>query len=311
MKQVFRFIFSKQIVTVSLISFAASAISLQAIARDKQPRRFDTDLPVVNSTTSNQPQQNLSVEERLARLERILDSQGLVDLVLQIQSLQKEIQQLRDDVETQGHTLSSLNKRQRDLYIDLDRRMLQLERGGRAAAPSQPATASSPSPIVAPATSQVPTQVPSTSQTVKPAPVVTAPKPSIDPIKEQNAYQKAFDLLRELRYDAAIAEFRKFIQAYPNGRYAHIAQYWLSEASYAQRHFKQAIVDYQKLLDNYPNSPKLAEAMLKIGYCYYELNDLTRARTHLEKLIRVYPGTTAASQGQNLLKTIKIKQSKK
>lgn len=300
----------KAVLFVSLLALVA-----QAVARDKQPRRFDDDEANSASTVSQATDNSsapLTTEERIARLERLLDSQGLVDIVLRIQGLQKEIQQLRDDVETQGHTLDSLSKRQRDLYIDLDRRMLQMERGGRSSAATSPSSAVAEQPDTSSPSSSVAAQVPSpVATTNQSAAVAGATKPSIDPIKEQNAYQKAFDLLRELRYDAAITEFRSFIAAYPNGRYAHIAQYWLSEASYAQRHFKEAIADYQKLINNYPNSPKLAEAMLKIGYCYYELNDLKNARTQLEKLIRVYPGTTAASQGQNLLKNIKIKQSKK
>ena len=138
------------------------------------------------------------------------------------------------------------------------------------------------------------------------APVASrASSKSVDPIKEQNAYQKAFDLLRELRYEQAIKAYRQFIRDYPNGRYAHIAQYWLSEASYAQRHFKQAIIDYQDLVTNYPNSPKLAEAMLKIGYSYNALGQNKEAKDIIEKLLRVYPNTTAAGQGQNLLKKIK------
>ena len=300
----------------SVLLLVCVSITTQVIARDKQPRRFETDggAAAPASTSASKP---LSTDERIARLESILDSQGLVDLVLKIESLQKEIQQLRDDVETQGHTLNSITKRQRDLYVDLDRRMLQLERGGRSAAAPGVGTSNrsnasvSPAPPVSSASGKTGATVAPVVTSKNNAAAVSTPKPSIDPIKEQNAYQKAFDLLRELRYDQAITEFRSFIVKYPNGRYAHIAQYWLSEASYAQRHFKQAITDYQKLINNYPNSPKLAESMLKIAYSYYELGDYTQSRSHLEKLVRVYPGTTAASQGQNLLKNIKIKQSKK
>ena len=127
---------------------------------------------------------------------------------------------------------------------------------------------------------------------------------------EQQAYQDAFNLLRELRYDKATLAFRDFLKKYPNGRYAHIAQYWLGEASYAQGKFKQAIKDYQALIDNHPNSPKLAEAMLKIGYSQYELKNYKAAQTSLEQLIKTYPGTTEAGQAKNLLKKIRLKSGK-
>jgi len=309
---------------ISFLSCILILVSTSSFARDKQPRRFNADEEIeTTSQTSSAPittKQNMSADERLQRLERLIDSQGLVDLLLKLQGLEKEVQQLRGDVEIQTHTANELKKRQRDLYVDIDRRLLQIERNGSST--SKGNTYSSGSAV---SESLVPshsiTNVPSTSATaIEPKFKETTPssqtKPitagatgsaskPVDPIKEQNAYQKAFDLLRELRYEQAIIAYRQFIQDYPNGRYAHIAQYWLSEASYAQRHFKQAIADYQDLVANYPNSPKLAEAMLKIGYSYNELGQNKAAQDVIEKLLRVYPNTTAAGQGQKLLKKIK------
>jgi len=256
----------------------------------------------------------MSADERLQRLERLVNSQGMVDLLIKLESLQKEVQQLRGDVETQTHIANDLKKRQRDLYVDIDRRLLHIERNGSSAPKGNSYSGHSATPdstITTPSTSasgmtrkpQGSTQSPPVKHA---APVANRPaSKAVDPVKEQNAYQKAFDLLRELRYEQAIKAYRQFILDYPNGRYAHIAQYWLSEASYAQRHFKQAITDYQDLVRNYPNSPKLAEAMLKIGFSYNELGQNKAAKDIIEKLIRVYPNTTAAGQGQNLLKKIK------
>lgn len=291
-------------------------VSSNSFARDKQPRRFNSDGDVQETTqTSSAPltsKRNMSADERLQRLERLVNSQGMVDLLLKLESLQKEVQQLRGDVETQTHIANDLKKRQRDLYVDIDRRMLQIERNGSSASNGNTSSTRSDKPTVMSPSTNAAKTVPNSQGTTRSPPVKHAPpvtsrsavKP-VDPIKEQNAYQKAFDLLRELRYEQAIKAYRQFILDYPNGRYAHIAQYWLSEASYAQRHFKQAIKDYQDLVTNYPNSPKLAEAMLKIGYSYNELGQNKAAKDIIEKLLRVYPNTTAAGQGQNLLKKIK------
>jgi len=294
---------------ISLLSGILITVSVSSFARDKQPRRFNTDSDAVESTQSSAPitsKRNMSVEERLQRLERLMNSQGLVDLLLRLESLQKEVQQLRGDVETQTHIANDLKKRQRDLYVDIDRRILQLERNSAGAVKTPSSTLRSDQQGIRGSIQSKPdtaTQSPPVRQTT-PAATRPAAKP-VDPVKEQNAYQKAFDLLRELRYEQAIKAYREFIKNYPNGRYAHIAQYWLSEASYAQRHFKQAISDYQDLVTNYPNSPKLAEAMLKISYSYYELGQKKVARENAEKLLRLYPNTTAAGQAQNLIKKIK------
>lgn len=251
----------------------------------------------------------LTPEQRLERLERMLDNQGLVDLLVRLESLQAEVQRLRGEVEVQTHTIEELKKRQRELYLDIDRRLLNVERnGGVAATPPAgiPATAAP----AAPRTPARPAPAAPPAPAARPAP---ASPPAARPARsagEQQAYQHAFDLLRELRYDAAIKAFRQFLADYPKGRYAHIAQYWLAEANYAQRNFKDAIGDYRQLISRFPNSPKLAEALLKIGYSQYELGQYREASETLKGLLKRYPGTTEAGQAQNLLKKIRLKQGR-
>ena len=80
--------------------------------------------PVTGSGT-----QNLSTDARIERLERVLQSQGLLDMLHQLQQLQQEISQLRGEIETQNYNLEQLTRRQRDLYTDVDQRMQRLERG--------------------------------------------------------------------------------------------------------------------------------------------------------------------------------------
>jgi tol-pal system protein YbgF len=273
-----------------------------AVGVEMRPRPQDQGAQTAAKPNTNANTQGLTVEQRLARLERILDSQGLVDMHVRLDELQRELQILRGEVELQSHTLKELKEHQRDLYVDLDRRLSQLERGapeGGGATSSQPSP--SPSAPSAPAASK-------SSQGGKSA-TSPAPAASANFADEQKAYQHAFDLLRDLRYEQAVTAFRDFLNKYPDGRYAHIAQYWIAEANYAQRKFKAAIADYQKLISNYPNSPKLAEAKLKIGYSYYELKDYANAEKHLQELIKNYPGTTEAGQARNLLQKIKLKQA--
>jgi len=244
-----------------------------------------------------------TVEERLDRIERMINSQSLLDMLDRIDSLQRDVEQLRGQVEEQQHTIEGLKSRQRELYLDIDRRLSRIEReGGGSVAPAAAPATGGAAPTTPPltATAPVPTQSP-----VAPG---TPAKPAVDAEaqrqQEREAYQKAFDMLRELRYAQATAAFRDFLNKYPQGRYAHIAQYWLGEAAYAQRDFRQAITDYNALLANYPNSPKLAEAMLKIGYSHYELKEPEQARKVLEQLLQQYPDSTEAGQGRNLLKRI-------
>lgn len=287
-----------------------------ALARDIQLRGDDNSAssppppaqqPVTTDSTSS-----LTLTQRVARLERILNSQGLEEMLTRMDTLQNEIESLRGDLEVQAHKLDELKQRQRDLYMDIDRRLTRLERNGTAASPT---TTPTPTPTAKLTTGPAQAgggagnaSASSTAAAVGNAAPTTNPAPTDNPAGEQQAYQKAFDILRNLRYEQAVVAFRAFIVKYPKGRYAHIAQYWIAEAEYAERKFKQAIVDYQKLIDNYPNSPKLAEAMLKIGYSQYELNNNKAAVTILNELIKSYPGTTEAGQAQNLLQKIRLNQ---
>jgi tol-pal system protein YbgF len=88
-----------------------------------------TSMPVHSQAPVSSAQQGSSLEQRLDRIERMVDSQGLVDILQQLQQLQREISMLRGDIETQNYNLDQLTRRQRDLYTDVDQRLQRLERG--------------------------------------------------------------------------------------------------------------------------------------------------------------------------------------
>jgi tol-pal system protein YbgF len=74
--------------------------------------------------------EELSIAQRLARLENMLQSQGLLGMLDQLQQLQREISLLRGEIETQNYTLEQLTRRQRDLYTDIDQRIQRVEGDG-------------------------------------------------------------------------------------------------------------------------------------------------------------------------------------
>ncbi|MFO7592765.1 MAG: tol-pal system protein YbgF [Pseudomonadota bacterium] len=229
-----------------------------------------------------------NVEQRLQRVERLLESQSLLDMAERIDTLQSELQLLRGQLEEQQYAMDELKDRQRELYLDIDRRIsrLERERGGGAPAGQQ----SSPA-------------IPQQSGGGDNAQGEAQKQQRLE--QERAAYQEAFDLLRELRYAQATAAFRGFLKEYPDSNYAHTARYWLAEAAYAQRNFSQAVEDYRLLIANYPESPKRAEAMLKIGYSQYELKQMQQGRQTLEALIKQYPDSTEAGQARSLLRQIR------
>src|SRR5882724_11925619 len=69
------------------------------------------------------------LDTRLARIERVVTNQSLLDLANQSDSM-------RNDVDVLANNLEASRKQQRDLYADLDRRMKILESRGGAGAGS-------------------------------------------------------------------------------------------------------------------------------------------------------------------------------
>ena len=69
------------------------------------------------------------INQRLDRIEQILESQGLLDMLQQLETLQQEVSQLRGEIEVQNHSLEQLKERQRALYTDIDQRLQRLESG--------------------------------------------------------------------------------------------------------------------------------------------------------------------------------------
>ena len=283
-----------------LLAFAAGG----AVAQQSLP-------PVVGPGGSPAPAvRPTTVEGRLARVERLLDSGALVEMATRLEQLQSELQKLRGDVELHGRDLEVIKQRQRDLYLDIDRRLRRVEVGSAAppaaAAPAVPIAPATPgAPAVPPATATPPAgAVATTPPAAMPAPPPTTPAvqptapvptaPPVDSAQQQLAYQAAFDLLKEGRYPESITAFEQFLASYPAGAYSDNAQYWLGEARYVTRDFTAASRDFQLVLKQFLGSPKVPDAMLKLGYAQYELQEYATARATLTELRQKYPSLTAA-----------------
>lgn len=281
--------------------FVADALLHPAWAREPAPVIDATGEAAMSASSVT------AIEKRLSRLERLLENQTLVDLMTRMDSLQNQVQDLLGQVEEQTHNMEQLKKRQRDLYLDIDRRLQAMEKA-RASMPSTPAAPGSVFGGAMPGAS-----VPGAAAAAEPGMATAtaetgAGTSQVDAQQERAAYERAFNLLKDGRYDLAVAAFKSFMQSYPAGQFADNAQYWLGEANYVQRHFKVALNEFDKVVKNYPNSPKRADALLKLGYSYQELGDINKARLSLNEVVMSYPNSTAASLAQKRLQALKQQQ---
>lgn len=228
-----------------------------------------------------------SVEQRVDLLERKV--RAFSDLVLRLNTLQREVQQLRGEVEVQNHAVDALKKRQRDLYLDVDQRLSNISAG------VVPATPGVETPAEVPAQASVPSASTPPREPVQTPVVIQSPTGgAVDPVVEEAEYRAAFEMLMQRRYGDASKAFRDFLAKYQGSAFSDNAQYWLAEASYVTRDFDSALVEFRKVIQDYPQSSKVPDAMLKTSFIQYEKQQWPEARETLEILINNYPNSTAS-----------------
>ncbi|MFI4923198.1 MAG: tol-pal system protein YbgF [Burkholderiales bacterium] len=220
--------------------------------------------------------QNHALEARTMKLEETLKNQGLLELLTQIETLKADVSKLRGQLEVQGNNFESLDKRQKDFYVDLDTRLRRLEQASQTLAPVPGAAGTTPG---------------------KPG--------GADSAAENSGYEAAYNLFKTGNYAGSISAFQNFLKTYPSSNLAPSAQYWIGNAYFAQRDFKNAIASQQKLLEAYPDSSKAPDAMLNIASAQQELGNTAAARKTLNELIAKYPVSDAAEKAKKRLSTIK------
>jgi len=220
---------------------------------------------LAHATASNKELESRAdaADQRLGTLEGRVN-QSLLDLQQQIEKSQQELRTLRGQIDEARNELGTLQQQQRDLYGDLDRRLLVMENGAGGA------------PVAAGGATQAPD-------------VVFA--------DESAVYGEAFAAMKAGRYEEASKGFQTYLAKYPRGPRADSATYWLGEAQYVQQQYEAALKSFQAV-SAFTESRRLPDAMYKVALCQYELKAFRNSRATLQKVISTYPDTDAAKQAQ-------------
>jgi tol-pal system protein YbgF len=107
--------------------------------RKRNLRKLSIILAVALMPATSFAAETQALEQRVERLERIVQGQGLIALMAKVDQLQNEIKRLNGENEALNHRIELLKESQRQMYIDLDQRV--------TAAPAQ----SMPKPVQLPA----------------------------------------------------------------------------------------------------------------------------------------------------------------
>ena len=192
-------------------------------------------------------------------------------IALRVQQLEEEIRRLNGLVEEQQSLLLRLQDQSLERYVEIDRRLaavgttdqesLVTDVTGESEAGSNPPDSSSTDPVI----------------------------PEVQP-GEQEAYQAAYGLVRERRFQLAVSSFKAFLADYPFGRYAPNAHYWLGELYLVIEPAdpESARQNFQLLLDQYPNDRKVPDALYKLGRVHALKGNMARSREYLNRVINDY-----------------------
>ena len=190
---------------------------------------------------------------------------SMLELSNQLEVLRAEVAKLRGQDELLSRDVAEIQRRQKDLSQGVDERMRKFE----------------PSKI-----------------SVDGQEFVASPAETRD-------FEAALAVLRKGDFATAQVAFLDFVNRNPQSGYRPSAVFWLGNAQYALRNYRDAVANFKGLLTLAPDHARAPEAALSIANCQVELKDMKSARKTLEDLIKVYPQSEAASVAKERLSRLK------
>lgn len=204
------------------------------------------------------------LQPRLERVEASI-TERVLDLSQLIDGMRQDMARLRGTLELLSGQVEQLERRQKDLYVDLDSRLRKME-----------------------------------EQQNQLNEKITAPER--EAAKEKDSYEAALNQFKVGNYQSAIASFQTFMANFANSSLVPAAQYWVGNAYYSLRDYKAAIAAQQKLASTWPDNAKAPDALLNIASSQAELGDSKSARETLRNLVNKYGSSPAAEAARQRLR---------
>jgi len=190
---------------------------------------------------------------------------SVLDLSNQIEALRSEVANLRGQNENLTRSVVELQRTQKDLTQGVDERLRKFEPGKVS---------------------------------------VDGKEFVADPAEKQE-FETALATLRKGDFAAAQTSFLGFLKRYPQTGYRTSALFWLGNAQYALRNYRDAVTNFRALVTAEPDHMRAPEALLSLANCQVELKDTKSARKTLEDLVKAYPQAEAASVAKERLAKLK------
>lgn len=118
---------------------------------------------------------------------------------------------------------------------------------------------------------------------------------------EKKEFDTALAVFRTGDFAAAQTSMLSFLRRYPTSGYAASSLFWIGNAQYATKDYKESVANFRKLLSIAPQHTRAPEAMLAISNCLVELKDIKGARKMMEELVSAHPASDAAQTAKERL----------
>lgn len=190
---------------------------------------------------------------------------SLLELQNQIETLRSEVATLRGMNEQLSRDVADVQRRQKDTAQGVDDRLRQFE----------------------------------------PVKVAVDGREFVAEPAEKRDYEAALAVFRKGDFSSAQTIFVDFLKRYPQSGYGPSVLFWLGNAQYATRDYKEAMINFRALIARVPDHARAPEAVLSIANCQIELKDTRGARKTLEDLIKAYPQSEATVAAKERLARLK------
>jgi tol-pal system protein YbgF len=254
--------------TALLVLTLAGGAAHAALFEDEEARKAIIDLR--NRVAANEDKAKAQAAELAAANAQLAEQlaalrRSVLELNNQIEAMRGELARLRGNDEQVMRELSEMQRRQKDATQALDERLSRME----------------------------------------PLKVTLDGREFVVDRAEKAAYDEAMATLRSGDFDKAVSQFGAFQRRYPASGYASSVRFWLGNALYGKRDYKEAITAFRAFVSAAPDHPQAPEALLALANSQAEMKDAKGARRTIEELMKTYPQSEAAQAGKQRLASLK------
>ncbi len=191
---------------------------------------------------------------------------GMLELQNLVESLRAELAKSRGQQELLAREVAEMQRQSKDLAVQVEERVRKLE----------------------------------------PLKVVLDGREFLAEPAEKRDYEQAMLLFRKGDFERAQVALVDFLNRYgASSGYRVSALFWLGNAQYALKDYKEAVANFRNLIAAAPDHARVPESMLAISNCQLEMKDSKGARKTLEDLLKAHPNTEAGAAAKERLARLK------